>query len=205
MFFRIVTALFLISAPATAQVVESVYTNLNFETDCVWSFSEFEEEAAQGGTAVCEGLDGYPVYLSDFDDRQYLNFGPDSDQSDVLGGFVGFNYVNDVVEWRLHDKQPIAVIIRWFVSAYDEATEGFVEAQILTVMTVADPALPVDQRFSCPVAYVDALANANANQLARQVAFLAAPNFRCGVDQAIYVGEKGPRSAMPNHMFDGLE
>lgn len=192
MFFRIII-LCLIAAPATAQVIESVYTNLDTETDCTWTVSEFAEEAAQGGAAVCDGLDGYPVYLGADDARMSIQFGQLSDSAIDWDGFANFNYVNDVVEWRLHDGKPVAAIIRWFVTPWQ--SEGTFtppgDTQILVVMSVADPDLPEDKRSSCHVAYIDALANENANVLARQMAFLAASNFQCGVDEAIYVGKVG--------------
>ena len=43
----------------------------------------------------------------------------------------------------------------------------------------------------CPVAYVDAAANPNADELARQAADQVARDFKCGTDAAKVLGAPG--------------
>jgi hypothetical protein len=44
----------------------------------------------------------------------------------------------------------------------------------------------------CHIGYVDALANANANELARKIADERAGSFRCNADKPVIVGVTGP-------------
>ena len=48
----------------------------------------------------------------------------------------------------------------------------------------------------CHVAYVDAQANANPNELARKAADELARNFQCGKDEVHVIGETGRASTM---------
>ncbi len=182
----IVVAACLMATQLWAQEVESVYTPLDMDADCEWYDTDM-----MGGRALCTGYSpDYPVNLVEGDLRMGAMFGDIAEAEWFLDGFTPFNYVNDVVEWRVEDGKPYATILRWFITYLDE--DGMnVEGQTLVVSTVADPDKPEDQRVSCHVAYVDALSNPNPNQLSRQIAHLAAKTFRCGVDIPIYVGVKG--------------
>ncbi len=186
MLARIWVALLLIATPLSAQEVESVYTSLDMDADCAW-----DTDGHDGGWAECFGIGtDYPVFLVEGDLRMGAMFGHVEDAEWFIDGFLPFNYVGDTVEWRIEDEKPYATILRWFITYLDE--DGMnIEGQTLVISTVAQPDTPADQRKSCHVAYVDALSNPNANQLARQVAHLAAKTFRCGVDIPIYVGEVG--------------
>ena len=192
MLSRIILALTLFGSSLAAQEVESVYTNLDMEDDCEWTTGDYD-----GGSAVCAGYGGYPVYLAEGDLRMSAQFGEVAEAHMFHDGFTGFNYVNDVVEWRIEDGVPYATILRWFIN-YPDADGNNLEAQTLVVSTVADPAAPAAERTSCHVAYIDALANPDPNQMARQVAHLAAKTFRCGVDVPIYVGQKGEFAGGPS-------
>ena len=44
---------------------------------------------------------------------------------------------------------------------------------------------------ACPIAYVDAAANPNADELARQAADQIARDFKCGADEAKVLGTPG--------------
>jgi hypothetical protein len=44
----------------------------------------------------------------------------------------------------------------------------------------------------CHIGYVDALANANANELARKIADERAASFHCNADEPTIVGATGP-------------
>lgn len=192
MLYRIIFAFTLLGSSLSAQEVESVYTNLDMENDCEWEVGEYES-----ASAVCAGLGDIPVYVAEGDLRMSVQFGEVAEAHMFHDGFMGFNYVNDVVEWRIEDGKPYATILRWFINFPNDDGDDM-EVQTLVVSTIANPLLPADQQTSCHVAYIDALANANPNQLARQVAHLAAKTFRCGVDVPIYVGERGAFSGGPS-------
>jgi hypothetical protein len=81
------------------------------------------------------------------------------------------------VEWRLTGNSPFAIIQRWRNPESD--------ARPLLVVTRLPPGAV------CPVAYVDAAANPNADELARQAADDLARDFKCGTDQAKVIGASG--------------
>ncbi len=198
---RILTGfLVLATTPLLAGEVSSIYSTFDFDKDCVWT--EYDDaESTIGGDAVCTGLDGYPVYFAEFDLRQYMAYGPVDDPMALPGGFGDFNYVNHTIEWRLEGSKPFAAIQRWFIEG-TEANGGSAEGQVLVVSTVADPDAPAGKRVSCPVAYVDVLANTDANLLARQAADTLARGFVCGVDRPDFVGQRGPLSGYPRDLAE---
>ena len=127
------------------------------------------------------------------------------DSLDVLicnAGVYGgpFNQTNDTVEWRLSGGRPFATILRWFIEnsnpdtgAPDEAHRG----QVLVVSRVAQPG----EGGACVVGYVDALANPNANEMARNVADTLAADFTCMSDTPVYHGQRGPLAGDPVRAF----
>lgn len=178
----------------------SAYSKLDIVLDCMWDsldhLSEDEREQMLGNSAICTGYGQIPVHFSEFDIRQYVAFGDVGPDDRTPGGFGEFNRINDTIEWRLYDGEPFATILRWFIENTDPdtgATERALEGQVLVVSTVATPDNPV----SCPIAYVDAMANRNANELARDAADRLAMDFRCGTDHPYFVGERGPLSGSP--------
>ncbi len=185
MLLRILIFIMMTISSVHAQDVESVYTSLHMKDDCDWG--DFDGI----GIADCAGLNAdYPVIVAEGDLRMFVQFGETDDANIYLDGFMGFNYVNKVVEWRVEGGKPYATILRWFINYVDYEGNN-IEGQTLVVSTVADPELPLVMRSSCHVAYIDALSNPDPNQLARQIAHLAAKTFRCGKDIPIYVGIRG--------------
>lgn len=181
---------------ATALAEESIYTKLDLDNDCAWKPAASEEEASMGGEAVCPGLPGYDVHFAEGDLRQFTAFGPVRDMFEVQGGFGQWNHVGETVEWRMSGSVPRATILRWFIENIDPETAmptKAVRGQVLVVSTVASAANPV----SCVAGYVDARANRDANELARQVADAIAPSFRCGIDRPAFHGVRGPLSGDP--------
>lgn len=193
------------ACPIAATAAESAYTKLDFDTGCAWKEPESEEEAQMGGEAVCKGLEGYPVYFAESDLRQFTAYGPVADPFAFPTGFAQWNSVNETVEWRIEDGKPFATIHRWFIDNINPDTGAAEEAfrgQVLVISTVADPDAPQAERVSCVVGLVDALANRDANVLARVVADDYANGFLCGVDQPAFHGERGNRSGTPNALRD---
>ncbi len=176
------------SMSATAQDVISIYTSLDLDNDCIWS-----EPDRNGVTATCVGYKGYPVYIVKDDQRLAVVFGELTNRNIWLDEFSGANQLNDVLEWRIENGVAYATILRW--TAASEDAEGKTQGkEVLVVSSVANPNIPIAERTSCHVAYVDPAANANANQLARQVAHLAARTFRCARDIPIYIGIRGAQA-----------
>ncbi len=187
----------LLMTTAAALSAESAYTKLNLDRDCV-----FHDEYELGASAYCNGFKGYPVHFSEGDLRQMVRFGH---MNSVLGqweSFGQFNRINDTIEWRLENGKPYATILRWFIENTNDngevtkATEG----QVLVVSKVADR--HYDIPASCVVGYVDALANSNANIIAREIADTLAKNFRCINDEARFHGARGKLSGDPVSNFE---
>lgn len=202
MFKAITTLIFGVftAIAVNAESVSSTYTSFDIVNSCEWIPSDVPEEESLGGEAKCVGLQGYPIYFSEYDLRHYIAFGTVDDPWEYIGGFANFNNVGDTIEWRTEGLRPFATIMRWYLHNYDADTDSNIEGQVLVITKVADP--EIGNMNSCPVAYVDALANENANVLARQVADLAARAFRCGVDRPLYVGLKGEMSGLPSDIAD---
>lgn len=176
--------------PVLAGKIESAYT-FGFLEACIWNP---EEQTEMGGEAICPGYNGYSIHLNAYDLKYLVDFGPVDEPWEFRGGFQGFNYTNSTVEWRLEGGKPYATILRWYVDTFDERVADIGEGQILVISTVADPDKPEGQRKSCPVGYVDALANSDANTIAQQVADTIGRDFVCGDDRVQIYGKTGPLS-----------
>ena len=89
-----------------------------------------------------------------------------------------FQDLGQVSEWRLDDAgTAFATIQRSIFTGYEEGDGG----QYLTV-TALRASGPVG---GCHVAYVEASQQPGANQIARDAADYLAPDWQCGVDEAI--------------------
>jgi len=187
------TAVFFAISQAASAGISSVYSTFDFDKDCVWTQYTDAEETI-GGDARCKGLPDYPVYVADYDLRQFMAYGPVSVPVEFRGGFGQFNYVNHTIEWRLNNNRPFAVIQRWFIEFTDDYGNSTDKGQVLVVSRVAEKN---GEGVSCPMAYVDALSNKNANALAREAADTLAESFICDVDLPRYLGVRGPYSGSP--------
>jgi len=203
-FVTLVSSLMLFSpVAASASNIESAYTQLNLEKDCDWAEAASAEEGQMGGSAVCSGYKDYRVYFAEGDLRQFTAFGLVDDPMRFPNGFGEWNSINETIEWRLEDGRPFAVIHRWFLDNINSDTgsaDPQKRGQVLVINTVADSNTPIGQRVSCPVGYVDALSNSNANELARQVADEFGRYFVCGKDRPKYFGVRGPLAGSPNDL-----
>jgi hypothetical protein len=174
---------------------ESAYTKLDLDKDCV-----FHSSYEQGGSAYCQGYKGYPVHFSEGDLRQMVRFGHLAKLEGQWESFGNFNRINDTIEWRLKDAKPYAAILRWFLEVPDDQGNFTPQSngQVLVVSTVASHENPT----SCVVGYVDAKANKNANDLAREIADTLAPQFRCGSDTPRFSGVPGKFSDTASSSFE---
>jgi hypothetical protein len=172
-----VLLLALVPSPTWAQSgFTSAYTDLDLDQCLVLEADDF------GVSWSCPGYKGFPLLVEEGDLRFSLSYGFDADENSV--GFQTlppFNRLGEKLEWRLSNALgrwfPIATIVRYH-TAHPETGEDF--GQVLVVTQIA-------QGNSCHIAYVDARANDNANELARQAADRAG-NFDCANDEVEIIG-----------------
>lgn len=170
---------------------ESAYSTFDWEKDCKVLDSAPADVPASWVRLKCPGYKSYPIFVVQDDQRMSVGYGDVDPKSMRWESFQGFNRVNETVEWRLKstrgEMQPFVTIHRWFVS-HDVG-----ELPVLVVSSVAGP----ESGQSCPVGYVDAAANEEANKLAREVADTVALDFICGEDEARFHGKTEPETPQP--------
>ena len=157
----------LLGTPVSAVELVSAYTDVDVEQCEMLSSDEV------GATWACEGLNGYPVVISEGDLRMTVSYGENAmDEIAMSQGFGAFNRLGVRMEWLSpadDSNNPVATILRWYL----QKGEGPDESQILVVTQLKPGAV-------CQIAWVDATANANANQMARDAAEELAGDFDCG-------------------------
>jgi hypothetical protein len=156
----------LLASPASAAGFVSAYTDVDIEQCEMLSSDEV------GATWACEGLDGYPVTISEGDLRMTVSYGEDAmDEVAMSQGFGPFNRLGAKMEWlspKDDPDNPVATILRWYL----QKGEGPGESQILVVTQLEPGAV-------CQIAWIDATANKNANEMAREAAEELAGDFDC--------------------------
>lgn len=161
---------------AKAQQIQSSYTDVDLDECTVISADDF------GATWACSGLKGMPVMIAEGDLRMFVSYGLESTTEKAAQQTLPpFNHLGPKIEWRVSNIEgaykPFATILRFFTQREGSDTEG----QVLVVTKVAPGA-------TCHVAYIDAIANKNANELAREVADEKAMDFDCEGEPE-YVGK----------------
>ncbi len=176
---RLTVALVVLSygAAEAIQQVKSLYTAIDLDACKAVGGS-------RGGEArLCKGLPGYPVYLAEGQSGTYLSVGPNAaGRQAAQQTLKAFNTLFDksgrrsTIEWRfiVRDQRPVpyATIVRYFTQAASGTGE------VLVVTRVTD-------REACHVAYIDALANADAIVLARKVADTMARSKDCPQEPSV--------------------
>ena len=168
----------LASAPVLAQAgFTSAYTELNLDSDClVLDADDF------GVSWSCPGYKGYPVHVSEGDLRYAIVYGFNIDKEPNGQTLGPFNELGDKLEWRLSNAsgrwQSVATIVRYHLA---DAETGENSGQVLVVTQLVEG-------NSCHIAYVDARANKDANDLARAAAD-AAGDFDCNSDEIAMPGK----------------
>lgn len=159
--------------PSGAAELVSAYTDLDL-AKCVETDTD-----EVGATYACEGLNGMPVAVSEGDLRMTVSYGDDAVNEPAFGqGFGAFNQLGAKIEWLSpadNPKRPVATILRWYL----QRGEGPDESQILVVTQLTPGAV-------CQIAWIDATANPNGNELARQAATELAGDFDCGGMPRVY-------------------
>ncbi|MDX2155985.1 MAG: hypothetical protein SFW09_05675 [Hyphomicrobiaceae bacterium] len=160
-----------LAGAADANPLKSLYTTIELKS------CRQVKRHADGGAWLCPGLEGYPVYVADGDQRTFVSVGvsPDKRQA-ATQTLVAFNSLfkgksdRATLEWRIVRRDgrpmPFATIQKYYTR--DDRRTG----EVLVVTRVTD-------KEDCHVAHIDALANPDAIALARQVADRDARSFNC--------------------------
>jgi hypothetical protein len=172
----LIVAAFGPQAPAQAVVVSTHSTT--FPANC-WITGPGRVEDSP--TRVCRGKGPLVVLVNKGDRRETISVGRNRDEAAkepaAQSSFGPFNQALPAIEWRMANNNPFAIIQRWRIADRD--------AEPILVVTRLPPGAV------CPVAYVDAAANPNADELARQAADGIARDFKCGTDQVKVIGASG--------------
>jgi hypothetical protein len=176
-------------SPAAAQSIGGAYTDYDTRM-CPHKAGHAVEDY---GEWRCKGLAGMAVLVSAGDQRMTMSFGPRAGDEPAAGQTL--QRFNDVykarIEWRFARApsgriQPFAAIVRWSTVLPDESAGPKPASGKVLVVTRLGP------HGVCHVGYVDALANRDADVLARKIADERARAFRCDADKPIILGETGP-------------
>ena len=179
-------------SPANAQTFSSSYTS-TAPKDC-------RVISAQNGVddstiRTCPGKAGLVVVISEDDLREAVSVGRNRAAADkepaAQSWFGPFNSTTHTVEWRAVNGKPFAIIQRWHIADNSDPDKGG--------RPTAKPMLAVTRLppgAVCHVAYVDAQANPNPNELARKAADELARNFQCDKDEVHVIGETGRAATM---------
>jgi hypothetical protein len=188
-----------------APAFESAYTDLVLD-HCKTLVAPDDSEGGDFVSMVCPGYKTYSVLFKEGDLRQSLHYGFLSKTviENAFESFGPFNNMNPKIEWRIDETGvPRAAIQRFFLSNINDDTgdaDKEHQGQVLAISRVGQPG---DQQ-GCVAGYVDALANPDANTLARNIADTLAPGFDCRKDQPEYHGIKGDKAADPT-IYRGSE
>jgi len=181
--FSLAAGLLLLAlAPARADEIESAYTKIDLKKCPL-----IDKNDDEGPWALwrCDGYEGRPVFVMEGDLRFFIWFDERETNERIRDQTLApFNNLGKgVLEWRLRRgpqgvAEPFATIIRYYT-----AREGKPEGQVLVVSQIKPGA-------TCHIAYVDALANRDANVLAREAADEYAGTFDCG-NEPMVIGKSG--------------
>jgi len=172
---------------ANAQTFSSFYTS-TAPKDCRMIGKPSELDGST--TRFCPGKSGLGVLISEDDLRETVSVGRNriaaAKEPAAQSWFGPFNSTTNTLEWRAADGKPFAIIQRWHIADNgDEDKSGRPIAKPMLAVTRLPPG------EVCHVAYIDAQANPNPNELARKAADERARNFKCGTDEVQVIGKTG--------------
>src|ERR1700722_3154441 len=179
----------LLAAPAAGETIELVTTPFNVDA-CAHRQGR---EAEDAGEWRCTGYAGISILMTSGDARVYISFGAKADREPAAQQTLAApNGEGTSIEWRIvrersRKSRAFATIMRWStaVPVDDPKVEnGIYRGEVLVVTRLGAGGV-------CHVGYVDARQNANAVELAREIADRHARTFRCGKDKPIVLGDKG--------------
>ena len=173
-----------------ASTAVSTYTS-TAEQDCRSERARRKPAPQDGGTRTCPGTHGFVVIVSENDLRETVSVGRNrafADKEPAAKKWFGpFSSAGTTVEWRSRRtaSRPFAIIQRWSLADNkDTDKDGRPRDKQMLVVTRLPPGRV------CHVAYVDAAANTNANELARKAAD-SARAFDCAKDKVRIEGTPG--------------
>jgi len=174
-----------LAVPAFAGDISSVYSDLDWQKDCV-TYARAGNGEGDWADLACSGYRGYPVMISYDDARESVYYGfPAADMTGVWESFVAFNESAGRVEWRVEttgeDAVPFAAIHRRSVN---DSEDGSRKTDVLLVSKVGQPG----GAAGCTVGLVVASGNPEANEQARKIADEKARGFQCGKDTRVTAG-----------------
>jgi hypothetical protein len=141
-------------------------------------------------TRVCRGKATLVVLVNKDEARETISVGRDRDDAEkqpaAQTSFGPFKQALPGIEWRIAGGNPFAIIQRWRMIDVPDAKP------LLVVSRLPPGAV-------CPVAYVDAAANPDADDLARKAADETARGFTCGKDQVRIIGTAGRAAELARH------
>jgi hypothetical protein len=160
--------------PALA-AFDSAYTDINLDQCLLLNADDF------GASWACPGYRGYPLRIAEGDLRFLIGYGFNINDEPVGPQTLPpFNTLGPRMEWRLSNATgrffPIATIVRYRLDKSEEREAG--EVLVVTQLVEGN---------TCHIAYVDARANSNANELARAAAD-ASGDFDCTSDEVEIIG-----------------
>jgi hypothetical protein len=176
----LIAATAMMALPAFAGEKSSAYTKLDLAA-CRQEAPN-PDDPLEGGVWWCEGYQGIPVRAAEGDLRFLISYGDNAANEPAASQTLpNFNHVGSTIEWRLDDGRPFATILRWFTDPGDGGPKG----QYLVITALGGPGRV------CQIGTVNALVNKDANDVAREVADNAAPDFDCTNDRVLEYGLTG--------------
>ncbi|MBL0374676.1 hypothetical protein JJB09_21925 [Rhizobium sp. KVB221] len=188
------------------KAAESVYTDVDLK-HCKTLAASQPGEDGDYVSMKCKGYKDYALWFKEGDLRQSVYFGPIGQDiiDEANETFEAFNHIGKQVEWRLGaDGAPFAAIVRFHIENLDPKTGVPSKAREGQVLVVSRVAQPSDGR-GCVIAYVDARANPQPNELAREAAGKMAAGFTCGRDRPIFHGLRGATSNEAVYVFPSVD
>jgi hypothetical protein len=180
-------ALTLIQGAAAQTTFGSAYST-TAAANC-WS-ADGKKNADDHASRICRGKAGLVIFVSVDDLRETVSIGRNRAEATrepaAQAWFGPFSSAAPRVEWRMAGSLPFAIIQRWQIADQsDQDQTGRPRDKALLIVTRLAPG------SVCHVAYVDASANPNADELARQAADESARSFACGTDPVKIIGNRG--------------
>jgi hypothetical protein len=174
-------------SPAVAETFGSTYTP-SAPKDC--RVTSAHTGIDDSTIRTCPGKAGLIVLISEDDLRETVSVGRSraaaAKEPAAQVWFEPFNSTEHTIEWRTLDDKPFAIIQRWHIADNaDMDKNGRPNTKPMLAVTRLPPG-PV-----CHVAYVDAQANPDPNELARKAADELARDFKCDKDDVKVIGEVG--------------
>ena len=158
---------------AGAQFNQTEQTNLDLDLCTVVQSDDF------GSTWACNGHKGIPVMIAERDQHFMVSFGLTSTTEPAAKQTLPpSNQLGAKIEWRISNAsgayKPFAAIVPYLTEPpkSEAGKEAAPEGRILVVTRIEPGA-------TCQIAWIDAVANPDAEDLARKTADEKAPDFDC--------------------------